>query len=113
MAEPLSESARWAQLDKHHRIAHELVLETDRQLEKWGIQNHPIGNAPHYAKTADIMRAQCDGAAEAGECTWRHILLEEWWEAMGEEDPAKVREELVQAGAVIVSMISSLDRNGR
>jgi len=45
-----------------------------------------------------------------GTVTWADILLEEVAEAFAEDDPAKLREELVQSGAVILKWIEKLDR---
>lgn len=41
---------------------------------------------------------------------WSTILAEEFYEAMNETDPVKLRKELVQVAAVAVSWIEDLDR---
>jgi hypothetical protein len=41
---------------------------------------------------------------------WALILLEEVYEALAEADPARLRTELIQAGAVIAAWVSDLDR---
>lgn len=82
------------------------------QHEKWGEQNHPDGTSEEYAWIADAYRAVTQENAAKGTVTWHDILLEEVFEAMAEEDPVKLRKELVQAGAVIAAWIESMDRRG-
>ena len=90
--------------------------ERQAQLAKWGEQHHPDGTADgpvllgrSYAVWAQLLRARCQAAADAGEVTWALILLEEVFEALAEDDPAKLRAELVQAGAVIAAWVTDLD----
>jgi hypothetical protein len=45
--------------------------------------------------------------------TWAHILTEEFYEALAEADPEKLREELVQVAAVAVAWVECLDRMRR
>jgi malonyl CoA-acyl carrier protein transacylase len=42
--------------------------------------------------------------------TWEHILTEEHYEAMAEEDPTRLREELIQVAAVAVAWVEAIDR---
>jgi len=109
-------------------VLDELATERDRQDEKWGEQNHPIRWPAHDEIDRQLFEAQANawkrinaervrvanerGATPDRNCSWDGILLEEVYEALAESDPAKIRAELVQAGAVIVAMIESLDRNG-
>lgn len=106
--------------------------ERRRQDRKWGEQNHPDGTgarrtwAFHALVAAvlvegpnvtsrtlrDVMRAETDAAARSGRCTWAHILLEEVFEALAEDDPIKVRDELVQVAAVATTWIEAIDRRG-
>lgn len=104
----------------------EVLTERVRQDEKWGEQNHPDGTGSARATTAGIQRdpyiaevrrgrakeAQeaCDRAAIGGYCTFRHILDEEVREAFAEDDPVKLRAELVQVAAVAVKWIEAIDR---
>lgn len=97
------------------RVLEELAQERWRQDKKWGEQNHPDGTGPqgfhvHVAGVADRYRTECQAAAQAGVVTYRHIFLEEVWEAMAEQDPAKLRTELVQAAAVAVAWVEAIDR---
>ena len=109
-------------------ILEELSNERENQDAKWGEQNNPIhwplgdeeARAAYWARAKEWKRinaarvkwANERGAAPDRNCSWDGILLEEVYEALAEGDVAKIRAELVQAGAVIVAMIGSLDRNG-
>jgi hypothetical protein len=89
----------------------ELDAERQRQLKQWGDQTHPDGTGITGDKErADSARHLCQSMAERGEVTWRDILWEEIAEAIAESDPEKLREELVQSGAVIAAWILDLDR---
>lgn len=94
-----------------------------RQDEKWGEQNHPDGTGPRSrplhdwgissarAETlATLFTDATDAAAKRGEVTWRHILLEEVFEALAEADPAKLRTELIQVAAVATQWAEAIDR---
>jgi hypothetical protein len=89
--------------------AHDVLAEAHCQTDKWGVQRHPDGTGPCYAFHAQDARERCNAAANAGEVTWRHILIEEVYEALAETDPERLREELVQVAAVCVSWIEDLD----
>lgn len=78
-------------------VLHEVQAERTMQDMKWGDQNH-------------------------SQMVWLGILAEEFGEAAKEvnefhfgreQNPAKLRQELIQTAAVAVAMIESLDRNGR
>ena len=94
--------------------------EARRQREKWGEQNHPNGTGSdwrgedpgglNFKLLADWFRECCDQAAQEGTLTWRHILLEETFEALAEEEPTKLRVELIQTAAVNASWIEAIDR---
>lgn len=96
------------------RVLAELDLERRAQDAQWGEQNHPDysprRNLAQREGLRDMARRICDDAARAGLVTWAHILDEEIAEAYAETDPAKIRAELVQAGAVIVAWIECIDR---
>lgn len=91
-------------------ILAEIAEERARQDTKWGEQNHPDGTSRGAAFLADRARRACQKAAAEGKVTWRHIFDEEWAEAFAEEDPAKLRAELVQVAAVAVAWIEAIDR---
>lgn len=90
-----------------------------RQDEKWGEQNHPNGTGPMHWDTrsmqtfkemADRARDECDMAAREGRLTWRHILLEEVFEAMAESDEAKLSGELIQVEGVAAQWRNAIKR---
>jgi hypothetical protein len=101
-----------------------------RQDTKWGQQDHLDGTGRHtqplLADTAtgiadddeahyirDVLQGRTvwrfDGMADRVG-TWGDILLEEVFEAMAEDDPIKLRAELIQTAAVAVAWIESIDR---
>jgi len=99
--------------------------ERDYQDSKWGEQNWPDGTGDlrrilymtdsnldlrSGRELADIFRAKCKNRHAAGALTWRDILLEEVFEAMAEEDPVKLRAELIQVAAVATSHAQAIDR---
>jgi DNA-binding PucR family transcriptional regulator len=88
----------------------EVAAERRRQDARWGEQNHPDGAGPAYAEEASRRREECERAAEAGQLTWRHILLEEVAEAGAEHEPKRLREELIQVAAVAVAWAEAIDR---
>ena len=105
-----------------HPAAFDVAAERARQDAKWGEQNHPDGTGPratplnrivhdgpigetsgstHYAHGLAMMAVRAtDQAARVGTVTWADILLEEVFEALAENDPAKLRAELIQVAAV-------------
>lgn len=100
-------------------IYSEIAAERTRQDEKWGEQNHPDGTGPevpwtfypHKAKLlADAFRAETKHKASLGTVTWLDILLEEVAEGFAEEDPGKLRAELIQVAAVCVEWVAAIDR---
>lgn len=90
----------------------EVRAERARQDERWGEQNHPDGthDCQDTRAYADMAREWCQSAAEAGQVTWQHILNEEVAELFAEEDPAKLRTELIQVAAVAVAWVKAIDR---
>lgn len=111
------------------RSAHVLIEVADErraQDEKWGERNHPNGTGPDLDIIDDIGYFPGeDGNAGLAECakdrtdalshvpgrvTWAHILTEEWAEAMAEDDPALLREELIQVAAVATQWVEAIDR---
>lgn len=91
-------------------VFRDIVEERARQDAKWGEQNHPDGTNWSYEIEAEHFKALCDREAEAGKVTWRHILLEEVYEALAEENPAMLRDELVQVAAVAAAWVEAIDR---
>ena len=117
-----------------HRQAHLLGAIADerrRQDEKWGEQNHPDGTRFDYRplalladhmpigvtledatalQLAEAAKQATDHLARTAEVTWWDILLEEVCEASAEDDPARLRTELVQVAAVGTQWAEAIDR---
>lgn len=96
----------------------EVRLERESQDEKWGVQDHPLLSPPVeddylpvYGMTAEAWKTQNAERAEGGTLGWDGILLEEVYEAFGESDLQRARQELVQVAAVAVAAIECIDRN--
>lgn len=99
----------------------EIGAERGAQDKKWGEQNHPDGTGPNHslfygpkmldmASAAANARTLTDLRAKRGDVTWLDILTEEFFEAMAEHDPAKLRTELVQVAAVATAWVEAIDR---
>jgi hypothetical protein len=94
--------------------------EVRRQVDLWGEQNHQdVTNGDveyecsareYYRNQADLLKMSNEYEDKAGVLTWETILLEEVYEALAESDPEKVKNELVQAAAVIVTWINCIER---
>ncbi len=94
-------------------VLDEIQTERDRQDAKWGEQNHEDGTGgPFFERGAKLARIRCENAFKEARGTWEHILSEEFYEALAESDPTKLREELIQCGAVICAWVEAIDRRG-
>lgn len=121
------------------RITDEVIDEAMRSITKHGEQSHlPMGTGPNTEplSTYDVspepftraglwpgmladklaatatLDTKAHSADEGGDdtCSWWLILREEVFEAAAEDDPAKLRAELVQVAAVAIKMIDAIDR---
>lgn len=91
------------------QILVEVKQERDRQDAKWGVQHHPDGTGtPEFKAMADQAREMCNKAFKEGKGTWKHILTEEFMEAMAESDPEKLITELEQTMAVGAAWIEDI-----
>lgn len=92
-------------------ILAEVQAERGRQDARWGEQNHNDGTGSlTQVIEADKAREGCKAAFGRGDGTWMHVLIEEVFEAFAEEDPVKLRAELVQVSAVAAAWIAAIDR---
>ena len=109
----------------------EVAAERGRQETKWGQQDHPDGTGPNTTPMAEIVRGPAnaivnrhyafglayqaksatDAHAKDGTITYADIFLEEVFEALAEDDPAKLRAELIQCAAVAVAWAEKIDRD--
>lgn len=92
-------------------VLSQVYEERAAQEDKWGRQDHPNGTSAVYGKTASYYRDLCDGKHHAGEGSYLDILLEEVYEAAAEEDPLRLRVELIQVAAVAVAWVEKIDRD--
>ncbi len=92
------------------RALADLAAEREAQDRTWGVQEFPDGTGPGFTARAEEAKQECVAAGARGELTWRHILAEEFFEALAESAPESLRNELVQTAAVAVQWIQSLDR---
>lgn len=100
----------------------EVQAEMQRQVAKWGVQEHVsytmgalASSLPLVEADGDYFKFHCDKKAENGTLSWLDIFLEEVFETADEakkKDLAKVRAELIQCAAVAMSWVESIDRNG-
>lgn len=96
-------------------VLSEIEAERMEQHARWGEQNHPdvtvLYDKDVMGAVADAAREQTEIASRVGQLSYKHILEEEWCEAMAElHDPEALRAELVQVAAVAVAWIETLDR---
>lgn len=108
--------------DRTALVLYEVSRERGRQDEKFGEQNHPDGTGTgggfalvnglpwDFAALASRAKHHAAYRAELGTLTWADVLLEEVFEALAEDDPVKLRAELVQVAAVAVAHIEAIDR---
>jgi len=92
-------------------VLSDIRAELESQDAKWGVQNYPNGTGlPGDKKLADRARAICDKADSNELLTFRHILTEEFFEAVAESDPGKLYAELIQVAAVAAQWAEKLKR---
>lgn len=104
---PVGESVE--QADTLQRIAANVVHERWRQIAKWGVQHHPDGTHATYEREANQWKSDNDADVELGCLTWMGILAEEFWEAMAETEPDKLRAELIQVAGVALAWCEDID----
>ncbi|MES9604270.1 nucleoside triphosphate pyrophosphohydrolase [Actinomadura sp. NPDC000929] len=92
------------------RALADVAAEREAQDRKWGVQEFPDGTGPGFIAPAEEAKQECAAAWSRGELTWRHILTEEFYEALAESDPRSLRNELIQTAAVALKWVQSLDR---
>lgn len=85
--------------------------ELNRQDRLWGEQNHPDGTGDVlYESLATMQKGENERLVANGSLTWRAVLEEEFWEALAETDPSKLRTELIQVAAVATQWVEAIDR---
>lgn len=123
--------------DRTEAVLQEIHNERRRQVRKHGVQNHlPDGTGPDNQLLygmwelstiplegstnvflASLAKRRCKAHSENeggdGTITFEHILTEEFFEAMAEEDPDRLYDELIQVAAVAVQWCEKLNQEGR
>ena len=105
--------------ERRYFIHLDIMNEEMRQDAKWGARrSFPNGTARYEAfagmgdaEIATYMRQKCKANTPETD-NWRDILEEEVYEAFAEDEPVRLRQELVQCAAVIAQWIADLDRKG-
>lgn len=100
------------------RVLDDVVREREAQDVRWGEQNHPDHPAagagyPHLVEwrtLVSLLESTAHESMKAGPVTWAAILAEEVGEALQEDDPVKLRAELVQVAAVAAAWVEAIDR---
>ncbi|GGV37958.1 hypothetical protein GCM10010182_72840 [Actinomadura cremea] len=92
------------------KVLADVAAEREAQDRAWGVQDFPDGTGPTFAARAEESKRDCADAAASGDLAWRHILTEEFFEALAESDHAELRGELVQTAAVAIQWIQAIDR---
>lgn len=96
------------------RVLANITAERESQHAIWGVQHHmPDGTGQQWTSLTETARRECEHASETGRLSWRHVLVEEvaeaLAEALAEDNPARLRRELVQVAAVAVQWIQAID----
>jgi hypothetical protein len=103
-------------------ILAEILDELDRAVVKFPGQHLALGFGPDTRplpvgcgvmsarELAATFRWMTDGAAEVGSLTWTHVLLEELFEALAEDDKVRARAELLQVAAMCVRAVLDIDQ---
>ncbi|GAA0738534.1 hypothetical protein Drose_04465 [Dactylosporangium roseum] len=95
----------------YSRVYGDIARERAAQDAKWGEQNHPDGTAgPGRRAAARSAKLWTNSQAAERTLAWADVLEEEVAEALAEDDPAKLRAELVQVAAVAAAWIEAIDR---
>lgn len=112
----MNKPSTWPRL----KIFRDVSDERESQLKKWGVQYLPdLEPVPSswacrilYKSMADDWKQTNAYRVNDGTIAWDGILLEEVYEALAEGDTDRLREELIQAAAVIVAWVEDIDSRG-
>lgn len=87
--------------------------ERDRQVELFPEQvtkGLPLGLQPDRKEEADGARWLTDCAEIEDRLTWRHVIEEEFLEAISAPSESEAREELIQLAALALAAVEDIDR---
>ena len=98
----------------HADILEAISHEVQYQVARFGIQSLPDGIRKDGDREEEVAaKIACDIATECDNLTWRHVLTEEFREALNAADLDKLQEELTQVAAVCVSWIRDIEGRKR
>lgn len=100
--------------DELEKVLGMVRAERAKQDAKWGEQNHKDGTGlPGSKLKADLVRALVDEAARLGALNWMYILTEEFMEVAAENEPDRLKEELVQLASVCCAWVQAIERRSQ
>ncbi len=98
-------------------LFHAIQREQDRQLAKWGVQDHPSFEiTPDWGRVERVesceeVKEMVDSKVKDGTLAWEDILIEEVAESLAEVTSNEaLKTELIQIAAVALSWIESINR---
>lgn len=91
------------------QIFDDIVKERQNQQKKHGNTSHPNGTGFHYQEMCQMFQKLTKYNFQNDEGSWIDILLEEVFEAAAEEDPDRLRAELIQVAATACAWVKDLD----
>ena len=98
----------------HEDIINAVYREVQYQIARFGIQSLPDGTRWAGDDTKEMQaKISCEIASSCHNLTWRHVLSEEFREALNAADLDKLQEELTQVAAVCVSWIRDIEGRKR
>ena len=100
---------RYMRTVRTSEVLEEVQQERIVQHAKFGQPDWPDGLLS-WSRAAHRARNRCQEAFALGRGTWRHILEEEFCEALCAESDENLRDELIQVAAVAVAWVESIDR---
>lgn len=95
--------------DAFEKIIADVAAERERQVLKWGKQEHPNGTSARFRPLADAARNNCQAAISNGNNTWMHVMRKQVWDTLSETDRVNLRKEVIQLIAVGVAWVVDLD----
>jgi hypothetical protein len=90
------------------RVVNEVARANQKHGEGRDLPNGTGGDDLRLMR--DQLQVLTDRAMKEGKCTWRHIFLEEVFEAVAEVDSEPLLEELTQVSAVIDNWVEAIIR---
>lgn len=91
----------------------DIAAEVQRADSFHGAQaDRPDGTRRFYRIYEEEAKRVVERSTEEGSLTWFTIAREEWWKVAGEENPEKLRAELIQLAATCARWVRSIDARG-